>query len=304
MFIYYLYGYKFYSNIEIINAPQFDGQLYFDTLRLIYTETSSGCNYFGIDVKLEKEYCSIAFGDGTKYEIDSVSGTIQAFATDAQIIESTILNLPFAILAAMRNSLLLHASAIISNNFVMPIFAPKGTGKSTLTAKLSEHIEYFSDDTVYATLNDNKIIAYYGSQIIKLYKDSSDALGLKRFSDKTNIQGKCYFCPSKVVKNASEAYNLHSLFFLTRSEEKHKLIIDKINSKNIKSIYLHSNICGIDALGYEYNKMIDGIPLFNKILNLDFYKITIPSGFHNLQSSCKEFCEFINHIAVKTINFS
>lgn len=238
-------------------------------------------------------------GDHITYHISPVEKKITAYASDTTLVESTIINLPFAVFAMSQNALLLHTSVLVNNNKLIPICASKGTGKTTLSAAMSKYFPLFSDDTLFVNLRDGNITTFSGSTVLKMFHDSASMLSLTPTSDKVNIQNKGYYTPINIANSKIEQgtnYKLSDLFFLSR-EDRQAFLIEEITLQYLKDIYLHANICGAEVLGYEYCKYIKSSSLFKKLTSeLRFYKMVIPNNLSRLPRIAEETVKMIKNI--------
>lgn len=228
-----------------------------------------------ITTTFQGKKCILRIGNKVIYYIDCIENLIEVKTCDLTWMESTFLNLPFALFFAIKDMILLHASALIDNTGnIIPLCAPKGTGKTTLSLGLSSYFDFYSDDTVMVKLNKGKLQCFFGTGWVKLNKDSFQLLGVKQEFDslRKNIQGKVYYN----LRGESHVSHgvINKLFFLNRDGDEVKM--DKICQTFTRKICLHANVCGTATLGYEYCKMIEKNSVFKYILeNTEFIKITM-----------------------------
>ena len=294
---YFLYGHLLISNVELHMLDMYNGQTILGevTLNVLVQEKKDFQCLDDIYTEFSEDYSLLVIGDKVEYGIFSKQNLISVKTSDLVWFESTILNLPFAILFAMNDMLLLHASSLINVDTIIPICASKGTGKTTLSVGLSNHFPFYSDDTLLIELSNKEVQCFSGSGWVKLNKDSYNLIGAKEDFDslKKNVQGKAYYSLRPMV-NASH-YELNTLFFLHREGEKVKC--EKITGGFNRKLLLHSNICGTGTLGYEYCKMIDRNSVFNFLLdNMNFFKITMCDNLDEFPQSVKEVKAIISSI--------
>ena len=292
MHLYYIYGFKVISDILLVNATHYAGQAYKSELYLEYIDiTNVGTTWRPTLLRKNDEHI-LSLGDHVIYYISAKKRKIIAHAADPLLVESTLFNLPFAVYAMASNSLLLHSSVLTHNSKLEPIFASKGTGKTTLTAALSKYLPFLSDDTLYTYLQEGAINTDAGSAMLKMNKDSADALGFIPISKKLNIQNKGYYLPNNIASETIH-YKMHSLFFLSRGRQ-NNIEIKKIDSIREKEINLHVNVCGAESLGYEYCKYVRSCRLFEQIIGeMQFYKLIIPDDLNNINRVAFELFEML-----------
>ena len=195
---YYVYGYILKSNKDLHMLTPYTGQANQGEIKLnikindIWNRTNNNPN---ISVQYKKNEVVLDIGKMVEYRIYYTENQIFVDATDFAWVESTFLNLPFALFFSQKNMLLLHASCLSIGKIIVPLCAPKGTGKTTATVGLSKFYNFYSDDTVLLRLENGNVLGYYGTRLVKLTKDSYDYLisddGFEVLSK--NLQGKAYF---------------------------------------------------------------------------------------------------------------
>ena len=293
---YYIYGFRLFSNIELKNISSFCNQPYNGILRLNFIRKELGESHWIIKLEENDGKYILNIGDHIIYHICPINNCITVYSSNETLVESTIINLPFAVFAITQNSLLLHASVLVCKNTLIPICASKGTGKTTLTAAMSKFLPFFSDDTLYINLNNGNFATYQGSTTMKMFCDSASALTLSAVSDKVNIQSKGYYYPTLVTESQlkKDDNSLCKLFFLFR-ENRQNILIEEIKSQHSKNMYLHANICGAEVLGFEYCKRIIHSQLYKKMmLEISFYKLYIPDGLARLPDIAKKTAKLMN----------
>ena len=278
MFEYFVYGHKLISNIRLHILESFNGQTTIDFI-IFTVHIDKSIKYNSnrtIETFFDDNKCILTLGNKTTYIIEPFKNRIKVITSDFIWMESTFLNLPFAIFFALKNMLLLHASTLIDyNNIAIPLCANKGVGKTTTSIGLSNFFDFYSDDTLLINLENNKLNCYFGTKFIKLNKDTFSLMNSnKKFENfKKNIQGKAYYNFGKEIKEISGAY-INKLYFLKREWGETRM--DTISHPFKKKMYLHINICGTSTLGYEYCKIIVKNIVFDYIIsNVEFFKLTL-----------------------------
>lgn len=298
MYSYFIYGYKLISNIVLTNIPIYCAQSYYNGVLYLkfYKDNMESSSWAtSLMINENQNAYTLYIGDYVLYRLYPSQNSISVYASDPLYVESTILNLPFAVLAIAKKSLLLHASVFAYEDTLIPIFAKKGTGKTTLAASMSKFYPFFSDDTLYVNPRGDFMRLHAGSRILKMHTDSSSYLGLDSASKQVNIQNKGYYRSFKTVDGTKPAidYKLGACFFLKR-EEQQNLTIEQITKPYLKKIYLHANICGAETLGFWYCTQINSCPLFNKIISeSNFYTLAIPNDLSRLSAVSEELAKFI-----------
>ena len=300
---YYVYGYILKSNKDLHMLTPYTGQANQGEIKLnikindIWNRTNNNPN---ISVQYKKNEVVLDIGKMVEYRIYYTENQIFVDATDFAWVESTFLNLPFALFFSQKNMLLLHASCLSIGKIIVPLCAPKGTGKTTATVGLSKFYNFYSDDTVLLRLENGNVLGYYGTRLVKLTKDSYDYLisddGFEVLSK--NLQGKAYF---EVHENAEiDLGHVEKVFFLQRAGNEVKAEI--ISNRFTRKILLHSNICGTGTLGYEYCKSIEKNYLFKFLLdNFEFLKIIVRDDKVQLSMTLLEIKQIIDN-NIKLIN--
>ncbi len=281
-FEYYVYGFRVKTNMELHMLSLYNGQKTLGEIELIIVIEKVNGNFddWIINVELGREKSILKIGNNVIYHINHIENVIEVLSHDKNCVESTILNLPFALFFIKKDMLLLHASSVKNKNEIIPICAPKGTGKTTVTFGLTQFYDFFSDDTLLVDCREGKLLGYYGTRWGKLKKDSFELLKINEDFDafKKNIQNKAYYCLQKNDNNeSSEQGLLTKLFFMRRENGSTKSA--KIDNIFARKMLLHTNICGTATLGYEYCKLVENNPVYIYILkNCDFTKITISNS--------------------------
>mgnify|MGYP002564286627 CR=1 FL=1 len=209
-FKYYLYGFKILSNCSLNLLDEFCDQVYIDTVNFnVNIQNNDFHNNIHIRFYTENDTDYLELSSNISYILDYKNNIIYAQASTMEQIQSTMLNLPFAIFLVRKEMLLLHGSCFCYNKQLIPLCAPKGTGKTTLTAALTKIYPFFSDDTV-ALLSYNGIVGYAGSNCIKLTDSSYEALGFDiDLNDlPRNIQNKVYMRMQNTLEYRSKSLNL------------------------------------------------------------------------------------------------
>ena len=290
IFEYYVYGHKLLSNVQLPMLTPYINQCTICDVTLV-VKADNKCKNDGdwqITTSFQGDNCVLKIGNKVVYHIDCAKNSIEVKTCDLAWMKSTILNLPFALYFAIKDMILLHASALIDNNGdVIPLCAPKGTGKTTLSLGLSRFFDFYSDDTVMVRLHEGELQCFCGSSWIKLNEDSFKLLGVKQEFDslQKNVQGKAYYNLGDDLQ--FEHGKIKKLFFLRRIGNEVKMA--KITQPFTRKIFLHANICGSTILGYEYCKKIEKSKVFSYILtNTEFIKITIQDDIELFENTVEK----------------
>ena len=294
---YFVYGYVLKSNMEFNMLTPYQGQQIQGEIQVhvcINNQLIKNNASQNIQVNYEGDEMFLKIGGIVEYRICPQENKLYICATDFAWVESTFLNLPFALFFSHKNMLLLHASSLIYNNIVIPLCAPKGTGKTTVSLGLSKFYPFYSDDTLLLKIENGELMGYYGTKYIKLNKDSYDILicddGFEMLYK--NVQGKAYV---SMIGNADDGLirgGVDKLFFLQREGE--TVSSERITNKFNKKILLHSNICGSGTLGYEYCKYIEKSSIFKFIIeNFEFIKIIFCNNKERIGTTLGEIKEII-----------
>ena len=298
MYIYSLYGFKLYSQIPLFFLPVYstqpdpNGELYLEYIQMEIAEAS-----WDITFSRESDEYTLRMGASITYRIHAKEKRITAYASNVECVESTLLNLPFAAFATTQHALLLHASSLAYNNTLIPLFATKGTGKTTLSAALSIFFPFFSDDTLYVKLAQGVVEPFAGSRLMKAHDDSANTLNLRPVCNKRNLQNKGFYRPFLAIDKEENLYTnfqLNAFFFLFR-KKCDSIETEEIISPTLKFLSLHSNICGVETLGFDYCKGVESSAVFLHLLSSSrFYKIYIPDQLSLLSKTAEELSDKIN----------
>ena len=303
MIEYFVYGYILKSNKEFHMLTPYKGeknQGEIQTRIFIDDNWNRDFNNQSISVDYKENVVILRIGRMVEYQISHTDNQIFVYSTDFAWVESTFLNLPFALLFSQKNMLLLHASSLVIGKKIVPLCAPKGTGKTTVSMGLSRFYSFYSDDTLLLKMENENILAYYGTKHVKLTKDSYDFLIADDCFERLNknLQGKAYVEVNENIE--TDLGQIENLFFLQRKGN--DVSVKKIFDKFTRKILLHSNICGTGTLGYEYCKIIEKLDLFQFLLNhLDFFKITVRDDKTQLETTLLEIKQVIDD-SVKSIS--
>lgn len=296
VFEYFVYGYKLNSNKEFHMLTPYKGQINQGEIQIqifIGNKWHNDLYNENISVDYVENAVILRIGNMVEYRINYRDNQIVVYSTDFVWIESTFLNLPFALFFAQKGMILLHASSLVIGNFIVPFCAQKGMGKTTVSMGLSRFYDFYSDDTLLLKKENHNVFGYYGTNHVKLTKDSYDCLvadGNFVMRDKT-VQGKAYVKTRENIER--ELGQVENLFFLQRGGD--TVSLKKIANKFSRKIMLHSNICGTGTLGYEYCKVIERMDLFDFILeHFCFFKINVRDDKAQLEMTLLELKEVIH----------
>lgn len=292
-YYYYLYGYKVSSNLLLDILDTYNSQsLYGDIEMCISIDEKPLSDIWYIKVKTENNLIYLDLGENIQYSIDLVNDKMFINARNKNVVESTLLNLPFALYGIENNALLLHASSLEMDNQLIPICAPKGMGKTTTSVGLAKYMSFYSDDTVMLRFIKDEIYGFYGIKYAKLTNETIDILNLdiKYDNPKYNIQNKRYYNLDNPIK---KSLKLNRLFFLSRQNHE-KVEFSNIHHEFNRKITLHANICGATSLGYDYCKNIENSHIFKHILaHCDFIKVDIPNNKDLIHNSLNDIVNFL-----------
>lgn len=123
------------------------------------------------------------------YISDGKTIIIEPKCTDWNLINLHFYANALTIALYQRNILLLHVSGIkTTDNKVLLLAAPRGTGKSTTAVRLhSKGYAIFSDDTVRVVLEDGKLFAYPSYPMIRMWEDSFQNQDVFKEKDKVKL---------------------------------------------------------------------------------------------------------------------
>lgn len=290
---YYLYGYKVSSNLPLDILDTYNNQpLYGDIEIDITIDEKPISDIWYIKVKTENKIIHLDLGENIQYIIDLANNKMLINARNKNVVESTLLNLPFALYGIENDALLLHASSLEMDNQLIPICAPKGMGKTTMSVGLTKYMNFYSDDTVMLRLIKDEIYGFYGIKYAKLTNETIVILNLDINYDnpKYNIQNKRYYNLDNPIK---KSLKLNRLFFLTR-QNLEKVEFSNIHNEFNRKITLHANICGATALGYDYCKNVEYNHIFKHILeHCDFIKVDIPNNKDLIHNSLNDIANYL-----------
>lgn len=225
----------------------------------------------------------VVFPIGIRYIIRPDDNLIIAYSDDFQIIESSLFNIPFALLLASKGDLLLHASSFIDcKGRLCAVSAEKGKGKSTLTFLLGKYCDLFGDDTLCVTVNKS----YRCSPLFKLTDQTLSVAGFCNLSQPflRNIAGKAYFDAFGKEYHSStiNSAKLEKIFFLRRGCDR-RIFIEKITSKIKKASLLIDNIIGLDYVDTSFLVEFFKTESFRNAVNtIDFFNLIIPNNLQSL----------------------
>ena len=293
MYYYKIYNYIIYSNIEIsileslpIQRKLNNTTLIFGLLwqhKLVKEIDDLKITFKNNSIKIDNSLCV--------YDIQLNKKIIKAFSDTQEEMISTLFNLPFSYISLYYNNLILHGSSIeyLDNAYIF--CAQKGTGKTTLVAKLIEKFAFYYDDTLLV----DKYLSSYGSyKYLKLIDPK--LFNIENSDLQQNIQGKYYVNPNLLFshyKNNKEKLQLKTIFILKKHD------IDKITFKILKGkmqkeILLLSSIVGIDYLEYTAIEKIKSSKTFNNIINsVNIVELIVPNNLILLEQNIYEIIDFI-----------
>ncbi len=303
MFQYYLYGFKLLSNYELNILDVYSNQIFMDVVTLEISLCDNNCvdDKMFVSVNMRDEIDELELNSNIKYRLDYNSNIIFAQAITLEQIQSTLLNLPFALFLVRKQMLLLHGSGFICNNHLIPICAPKGSGKTTLvSAIVKKRYPFFSDDTIAICLHE-RIVGYSGANCLKLTETAYEALQLhsENCDLRRNIQNKIYLKPPDKWTHRTTCQPIDSIIVIQRENSK-KVSLNKVSNTFNKKMLLHFNICGTNSLGYKFCDMVEKSFLFNEITDkVVFYKIIIPNNLEEIEKTADdiaEICEYLTDV--------
>lgn len=229
----------------------------------------------------------VQFGDVISFKYKKNENILHTISPQENHIHDFITNAPFSILTALEGGLLLHASVIIIEGQAYAFLASCGTGKSTLAFCLLQNtnISYFSDDSAAVFLNDGKLMLYRGSRYLKVGQQLLADFNIpKSICKKTSDEKGKYYISFPDKYHPDVVVPLKKVFFLDRSPEYTKVVVQKLPSQPIAPLLLqglvgYQNLCS--------NNIIRGLLLKNvktveKYMNA--YKLSIPNGMHYMDT--------------------
>lgn len=238
-------------------------------------------------------------GNGT-FQISKSNITIdwQAEGTGAEHYFQT---LAIALNLELNNILCIHANALAYKNQAIALVAPSRTGKTTLTAAMCAHgFAMMTDDMMALHKNkQDEYIIYPSWPIARLWPDSMNNLlennklaksdeyyqnVHKQFDKKQvnfNDEHSLTFCHQ--TKKLSTVYFLNRV---THAKNNTDVIIEKIPPAQAIILLIQNSILGdaYQALNLEKNRVKE---LSTLVENINFKKITYPSGMEHLNAVCQ-----------------
>lgn len=120
----------------------------------------------------------IGIWKGIHYYMNFEEHNIEVYCGEDDDAYLFILNIPLSILLAYDDKLIFHSSNLLINGNLYSFSGPKGVGKSTITAILSQKSDVilFSDDTICIDVNNSSVYSNY--YVTKYTKHTLDILKL------------------------------------------------------------------------------------------------------------------------------
>lgn len=171
MFEYYVYGCKVESNYRCPLLTEYVNQQIFYTVSLKividsrYQNTKSQTRFIHDDV-IEIDSRDI------RYVIDGKRNMIETYASNFDIVQISLLNIPFSMFLASKGIPVLHSGTVKHKGKIVSFVGEKGAGKSTFVFNsiLEENSKLLGDDTIAIFPYGGKLCLCEGCQYIKLDK--------------------------------------------------------------------------------------------------------------------------------------
>lgn len=294
------YQYQFYGRRIIANIP-LPATPYTETSGIGY---SSAIRVEGVITDREMKddmtvtenmYCISS--PRVSFQIQLNPAHISVYSSGEESIVSTVFNLPFSLLLAHDDDILLHCSCLLYNQEAYAICAEKGTGKSLLAAHLCKRLQFLSDDTLCLRVSGERVRGYGATKHIKLYKDAYKSI--KAPSEKfdlyrQNIQDKRYVDVSDIQSTDSNLEgDLKCVYILRRSsDEEAPITIRPVASLFQKRALLFTHLVGASFFPYSLLVRVENSIVVKQILrDIPFYVLTVPTAIHRME----EITEQIYH---------
>ena len=279
---YKLYNYVLKTDIE------------FDMLREISFQEELGQELFLFvnQPKFEEPEYILHFEEDIVYYFFSKKNAIFVETSDINNLYSSFFNIPMSIYALLKNSVLIHCNGLIFNGSLFCFSGNKGLGKTTLALHMMKYGQLFSDDCIAFAIENDNVLGYNASQIIKTCEDTFNIIYKnENYSDYYDTFSKKAHKKFDLVPNNS--IEVKKIFFLNRSI-KNNFEVKEINSEIIKKMLITQSIVGTD---YFHKELLEGFKN-SKILqliidNVRFFELYIPC-----LTKYKDECENLYQIIV------
>ena len=200
-----------------------------------------------------------------------------------------LLGSAWGVLCHQRGLFPFHCSSVRFGSHAYAFAAPSGGGKSSLAAGLSSQgLAHFSDDVAVLSLNeDQNIIAHSMPKGIKLWQDTTEALGFDPLMTVTSDGRFEKFYVNTKYSSADTKLQLKCIYVLAFSSDKKDLCIEHLGPEEaLMSVY--RNVYLVDWLHLIGNvenvlsnarDIIEHIPVMRFTRPRDFEEFGVSSSF-------------------------
>lgn len=286
--IYEIYSYKIKSNIILENFTCSKNQTLFDInieFNIGNTEYKKYC-----DCVVMRDYYILNMYK-IIYVINKLGNEMKVYCNDLEYFYSSCYNVPFSIISYINKSLLLHSSAIEIDNRIIAFCGKKENGKTTLVSYLSKYFNFYTDDTMELSINENLCLCERSFSPLKMNEDSLNILTEKTelFAvSRKNVSNKSYINPSEIKLKISEKNKLplDKIIFLNRNKDRNsEIIIRKIEDNITIHSLLLTNIVGSKFFPYEIISDYVNFEIYKYLINkINFYILDYPSDLDKLEN--------------------
>lgn len=158
----------------------------------------------------------------------------------------TILTELFTLAIKQLGFMVLHAGCVHFNKKNIAIFGDGGSGKSTLvTAMCLNGSELISEDIIVASLSDSKIVYYGGTNSIKLWNKSYDALlSFAPEENSTKLGNKNVIDVKKIFKVYDKPFSVTDFIYPIRVDNLYSPEWKNIGTEEKITMLLRSQMLG------------------------------------------------------------
>lgn len=171
MFEYYVYGCKVKSNLCCPLLTEYENQQVFYTVALKIVIDSRYQNTISQTRFIHDDVIVIDSRD-IRYVIDGKRNIIETYASNFDIVQISLLNIPFSMFLASKGIPVLHSGTVSHEGKIISFVGEKGAGKSTFVFNsiIDENCKFLGDDTIAIFLYGKKLCLCEGCKYIKLDK--------------------------------------------------------------------------------------------------------------------------------------